>query len=148
MPIKKRPGPFGLGRLGSPPPELPNHDSDIRSSPCLCKCHLGNRDFCRSNQRRLSVVMLAPLPVNRAIFVCLEKQRKPPVWSGNNKSLITGIRELSDSSFWDVGKWVNVAACRTPVTSGTVNSSSRFGPRRRCSRTGHQWSSAFHAEYQ
>src|SRR5690242_21443876 len=31
------------GRLGSPPPELPNHDSDSRAEREKCKCHLGNR---------------------------------------------------------------------------------------------------------
>ena len=41
---KKRPQLFSPGRLGisSPPPELPNHEMDIKSPPILCKRHLGN----------------------------------------------------------------------------------------------------------
>src|ERR1039458_7457986 len=41
---KKRPRLFSPGRLGisSPPPELPNHEMDIKSPPVLCKRHLGN----------------------------------------------------------------------------------------------------------
>src|SRR6266853_4301749 len=43
--IKKRPGLFSQGRPGSPPPELPNHDLDSRSSPLWCKRHFGNAEF-------------------------------------------------------------------------------------------------------
>jgi len=39
---EKRPRPFSLGRLGSPPPELPNHELDIRFAAILCKRHFGN----------------------------------------------------------------------------------------------------------
>jgi hypothetical protein len=39
---KKRPGPFSQGRLGSPPPELPNHELDSRFRLTLCKRHFGN----------------------------------------------------------------------------------------------------------
>jgi len=40
---KKRPD-FSVedARQGSPPPELPNHEMDIRSAPNLCKRNLGN----------------------------------------------------------------------------------------------------------
>ena len=39
---KQRPRLFNRGRLGSPPPELPNYEMDIRVLPILCKRHLGN----------------------------------------------------------------------------------------------------------
>jgi hypothetical protein len=39
---KKRPRLFSPGRLGSPPPELPNHVIDTRGDPFLCKRHFGN----------------------------------------------------------------------------------------------------------
>jgi hypothetical protein len=42
---KKRPKLFSLGRLGSPPPELPNHESDTRWGPKQCKHHFGNPEF-------------------------------------------------------------------------------------------------------
>src|ERR1700733_1053757 len=35
-------GLFSPGRLGSPPPELPNHEMDIRFRLTLCKHHFGN----------------------------------------------------------------------------------------------------------
>ena len=40
--IKKRPGLFSQGRLGSPPPELPNHEMDTIGLNILCKRHFGN----------------------------------------------------------------------------------------------------------
>src|SRR5437879_1320487 len=43
--IKKRPGLFSQGRLGSPPPELPNHEMDSRELLIRCKRHFGNRIF-------------------------------------------------------------------------------------------------------
>jgi hypothetical protein len=43
---KKRPGLFSQGRPGSPPPELPNHEMDIKELLILCKRHFGNGDFC------------------------------------------------------------------------------------------------------
>ncbi len=39
---KKRPKLFSLGRLGSPPPELPNHELDTKATLSACKCHFGN----------------------------------------------------------------------------------------------------------
>jgi hypothetical protein len=40
---RKAPSTFSSpGRLGSPPPELPNHEMDIRIPFILCKCHFGN----------------------------------------------------------------------------------------------------------
>src|ERR1700722_12000721 len=44
---KKRPRLFSPGRLGSPPPELPNHEMDISEVLILCKRHFGNEDFLR-----------------------------------------------------------------------------------------------------
>ena len=41
--IKKRPRLFSPGRLGSPPPELPNHEMDIIELPIWCKRHFGNQ---------------------------------------------------------------------------------------------------------
>src|SRR5579863_5181834 len=43
--IKKRLGLFSPRRLGSPPPELPNHEMDTKELLILCKRHFGNRDF-------------------------------------------------------------------------------------------------------
>jgi hypothetical protein len=40
---KKASRPFSRGRLGSPPPELPNHVMDSKSGRVSCKRHLGNR---------------------------------------------------------------------------------------------------------
>jgi hypothetical protein len=40
--IKKRPELFSSGRLGSPPPELPNHEMDTSELPIECKRHFGN----------------------------------------------------------------------------------------------------------
>src|ERR1700733_4578020 len=40
---KKRPRLFSPGRLGSPPPELPNHEMDIRVLLIRCKRHFGNQ---------------------------------------------------------------------------------------------------------
>ena len=42
---KKRPELFSSGRLGSPPPELPNHEMDSRELAIRCKRHFGNRFF-------------------------------------------------------------------------------------------------------
>jgi len=39
---KKRPELFSSGRLGSPPPELPNHEMHTRATACCCKRHFGN----------------------------------------------------------------------------------------------------------
>jgi len=39
---KKRPRLFSPGRLGSPPPELPNYDLDSRVPSYTCKRHFGN----------------------------------------------------------------------------------------------------------
>jgi hypothetical protein len=39
---EKRPRLFSPGRLGSPPPELPNYEMDVRSAAQLCKRHFGN----------------------------------------------------------------------------------------------------------
>jgi hypothetical protein len=39
---KKRPKLFSLGRLGSPPPELPNYETDTRWGLVECKRHFGN----------------------------------------------------------------------------------------------------------
>jgi hypothetical protein len=39
---KKRPGLFSQGRLGSPPPELPNHEMDTIGTTISCKRHFGN----------------------------------------------------------------------------------------------------------
>src|ERR1700733_9479271 len=39
---KKRPRLFSQGRLGSPPPELPNHRMDTKELLILCKRHFGN----------------------------------------------------------------------------------------------------------
>ena len=41
---KKRPRLFSQGRPGSPPPELPNHEMDIKELLILCKRHFGNGD--------------------------------------------------------------------------------------------------------
>src|ERR1700691_4245514 len=41
--IKKRPRLFSPGRLGSPPPELPNHEMDTIELPVWCKRHFGNQ---------------------------------------------------------------------------------------------------------
>jgi hypothetical protein len=41
--IKRRPELFSSGRLGSPPPELPNHDTHTRLGAPECKCHFRNR---------------------------------------------------------------------------------------------------------
>jgi hypothetical protein len=46
---KKRPERFSSGRLGSPPPELPNHELDSRRSPHRCKRHFGNSFISRSH---------------------------------------------------------------------------------------------------
>src|SRR5260370_21207788 len=43
--IKKRLGLFSRRRLGSPPPELPNHEMDSRELLIRCKRHFGNRIF-------------------------------------------------------------------------------------------------------
>ncbi len=42
---KKRPELFSSGRLGSPPPELPNHEMDSSELVIQCKRHFGNRFF-------------------------------------------------------------------------------------------------------
>jgi hypothetical protein len=42
---KKRPELFSSGRLGSPPPELPNHESDTRLGLWGCKRHFGNPNY-------------------------------------------------------------------------------------------------------
>ncbi len=39
---KKRPELLSSGRLGSPPPELPNHEMDGKEQLILCKRHFGN----------------------------------------------------------------------------------------------------------
>jgi hypothetical protein len=40
---EKAPSTFSSpGRLGSPPPELPNHEMDIKILFVLCKRHFGN----------------------------------------------------------------------------------------------------------
>ncbi len=48
--IKKRPELFSSGRLGSPPPELPNHEMDTTVRPKFCKCHLSNTTEVQGNQ--------------------------------------------------------------------------------------------------
>jgi hypothetical protein len=40
---KKRPELHSSGRLGSPPPELPNHKLDVIEGQIQCKRHFGNR---------------------------------------------------------------------------------------------------------
>jgi len=52
---KKRPGLFSQGRLGSPPPELPNHEMDSSEPLIWCKRHFGNRDFHGRLERRNKV---------------------------------------------------------------------------------------------
>jgi hypothetical protein len=42
---KKRLRPFSPRRLGSPPPELPNYEMDIKELPMGCKRHFGNQHF-------------------------------------------------------------------------------------------------------
>src|ERR1700688_296249 len=42
---KKRLGLFSPRRLGSPPPELPNHEMDTKELLIVCKRHFGNGDF-------------------------------------------------------------------------------------------------------
>src|SRR5208282_1266496 len=42
---KKRPRPFSPGRLGSPPPELPNHEINLKIHFILCKRHFSNPGF-------------------------------------------------------------------------------------------------------
>lgn len=49
--IKKRPELFSSGRLGSPPPELPNHTMDTRATALACKRHFGN-PRCAGGKRR------------------------------------------------------------------------------------------------
>jgi RimJ/RimL family protein N-acetyltransferase len=41
-PKEKAPRPFSPGRLGSPPPELPNYELDTRDGQYCCKHHFGN----------------------------------------------------------------------------------------------------------
>src|SRR6202050_1634859 len=50
---KKRPELFSPRRLGSPPPELPNHEMDIRELVISCKRHFSNRLFPGSLRRAL-----------------------------------------------------------------------------------------------
>ena len=40
---KKRPELYSSGRLGSPPPELPNYKMDVSEVQIECKRHFGNR---------------------------------------------------------------------------------------------------------
>src|SRR5262249_56018602 len=40
--LKRRPEPFDSRRPGSPPPELPNHDSDVSEGDAPCVGHIGN----------------------------------------------------------------------------------------------------------
>src|SRR6478672_9999512 len=52
---KKRPE-LSSGRLGSPPPELPNHESDHRTQWMGCKCHFGNTCDLSRNRRAMPEV--------------------------------------------------------------------------------------------
>jgi len=46
---KKAPEPLSSGRLGSPPPELPNHEGDTKAGRSGCKRHFSNEILAAGN---------------------------------------------------------------------------------------------------